>query len=115
MDNINTGIRDQQLEDDNATDLRDSGDPKSVGGNPTNNETLVVNEQDQNRSVNTGDPEYMENVTGRTEEETPKDLNVSVPDENPVSEDWEGGAEVETPHKIERADETSTERKIPKM
>lgn len=85
--------------------------------NPTqwNEESVVVNEQDQNRTVNTGDADYKENVTGRTTEETPRDLNLNTNAETKTSEDFPGGAEIETPHRHEGDDEESTERKIPKM
>ncbi|MBC7829221.1 MAG: hypothetical protein H7122_15840 [Chitinophagaceae bacterium] len=93
------------------------GNRQQESGSPTqwNDQNQVVNEQDQNRSVNTGDPDYKENVTGRTEEQSPRDLNLSGSSEKNTSDGPEGGAEIETPHKIEGDDETSTERKIPKM
>jgi len=74
----------------------------------------VVNEQDQTRVVNTGSQDYKENVTGRTPEKSPTDLNLSDSDDMETS-DSEGGAEIETPHRKEGADENSTERKLPKM
>ena len=81
--------------------------------NQGNDQNRVVNEQEQNRAVNTGDQDFKENVTGRTPEPAPRDLNISRnADQNTGSE---GGAEIETPHKIEGDDEESTERKIPKM
>lgn len=80
-----------------------------------NDQNQIVNEQDQNRPVNTGDQDYKENVTGRTPEQTPRDLNLSGSNEKTSSVDSEGGAEIETPHKHEGDDEESTERKIPKM
>ena len=86
----------------------------SGGPRDWNSQNQVVNDQDQNRSINTGDEEFKENVTGRTPEEPPKDLNISGSAEKEDT-DTAGGAEVETPHKIESDDETSTERKIPKM
>ena len=80
-----------------------------------NDQNQVVNEQEQNRPVNTGDQDYKENVTGRTQEQPPKDLNLSGSDEKTSSEDSEGGAEIETPHKHEGDDDANTERKLPKM
>ena len=80
-----------------------------------NEQSQVVNEQDQNRAVNTGDQDYKENVTGRTPEDTPRDLNLSGTYDKNASDDSEGGAEIETPHKKEADDEESTERKLPKM
>ena len=114
MENVNRNNNPQGSEQsqDFLTDSNPQGN--SSGPNTWNEQTQVVNEQDQNRAVNTGDPEYKENVTGRTEEATPRDLNLSGSDRN-ISEDPSGGAEIETPHKIEGDDEISTERKIPKM
>ena len=112
MENINKGNRqaNQNSEKDLRTDSQNTGGP-----NQWNDQNQVVNEQDQNRAVNTGDEDYKENVTGRTPEESPRNLNLSGSDDKKTSEDSEGGAEIETPHKIEGDDETSTERKIPKM
>ena len=93
---------------------REQGQPTSGSPNPGNDQNQVVNEQDQNRPVNTGDEDYKENVTGRTQEKPPRDLNLSGTYEKNTS-DAEGGAEIETPHKHESDDEESTERKIPKM
>lgn len=113
MENVNKN----NLSEDNQQDfLTDSGPQGSSGGpNPWNEQTQVVNEQDQNKAVNTGDPEYKENVTGRTEEPLPRDLNLSGGADKTSSEDQSGGAEIETPHRIEGNDEDSTERKIPKF
>jgi hypothetical protein len=95
----------------------DINNPQGTNGGPDqwSDQTQVVNEQDQNRAVNTGDPEYKENVTGRTEEATPRDLNPGGSSERAGTEETSGGAEIETPHKPEGNDEQSTERKIPKM
>ena len=101
MDNVNNGGRQQQ------------NSPN--GPNQWNDQTQVVNEQDQNRTVNTGDAEYKENVASRTPEEPPRDLNISGSFEKNSSQESEGGAEIETPHKPEGEDEESTERKLPKM
>ena len=89
---------------------------QSTPGSPNqwNDQNQVVNEQEQNRSVNTGDETFKENVTGRTQEKPPRDLNLSGNYEKSTTES-EGGAEIETPHKHESDDEESTERKIPKM
>jgi hypothetical protein len=87
------------------------------GGGPKdwNDQTQIVNEEEQNRAVNTGDADYKENVTGRTQEPSPRDLNLTENSEKTTSQDSPGGAEIETPHKIEGDDESSTERKLPKM
>ena len=98
MENVNKGQR------------QNSSDPDQW-----NDQNQIVNEQDQNRPINTGDEDYKENVTGRTPEQTPRDLNLSGSGEKTSSTDSEGGAEIETPHKHEGDDEESTERKIPKM
>ena len=112
MENLDRNGREQgnQQSQDFSTDL---GSPANSGPNSWNDQTQVVNAQDQNQGVNTGDPEYKENVTGRTDEPTPRDLNLSGVSN--VSEESTGGAEIETPHKIEGDDEISTEKKIPKM
>lgn len=114
MENANKNY--PQREQDQSQNLSsDTGSQSRSGGpNSWNEQTQVVNEQDQNRAVNTGDAEYKENVTGRTQEPSPRDLNLSG-DDRTVSEDSQGGAEIETPHKLEGDDEASTERKIPKM
>jgi hypothetical protein len=93
----------------------DNKNKNTSGPDNWNDQNQIVNEQEQNRPVNTGDQDYQENTTGRTSEPSPRDLNVSGSDERNTSKDSEGGAEVETPHKKESDDETSTERKIPKM
>jgi hypothetical protein len=113
MQNENSNIlqQDSQQRQDFSTDVNPQG---GSGPNSWNDQTQIVNEQDQNRPVNTGDPEYKENVTGRTQEPTPKDLNVSGGSDRDVSED-SSGAEIETPHRMEGNDEESTERKMPKM
>lgn len=103
MDNVNTGNRQQ-----------DSGS-QNAGPNQWNDQNQVVNEQDQNRAINTGDEDFKENVTGRTPEQPPRDLNLSGSFDKNASDAPEGGAEIETPHKIDEDDETSTERKLPKM
>jgi hypothetical protein len=114
MQNANNNSREQgnQQSQDFSADL---GTQATSGPNSWNDQTQVVNAQDQNQGVNTGDPEYKENVTGRTDEPTPRDLNISGESNSNVSEESTGGAEIETPHKIEGDDEISTERKIPKM
>jgi hypothetical protein len=109
--NKNYPQREQNQSQDFASDSAAQG--TTGGPNSWNEQTQVVNEQDQNRAVNTGDEEYKENVTGRTEEPTPRDLNLS--DADKAASDSPGGAEIETPHRLEGDDETSTERKIPKM
>lgn len=100
MDNVNNGGRQEQN--------------SPTGPNQWNDQNQVVNEQEQNRPVNTGDADFKENVASRTPEETPRDLNLSGSNEK-NSTDSEGGAEIETPHKLEGEDEESTERKLPKM
>lgn len=93
-----------------------SGSGSTTGGpNQWNDQNQVVNEQEQNRPVNTGDQDYKENVTGRTPEQPPRDLNLSGSNDKKATESSEGDAEIETPHKKEGDDERSTERKIPKM
>jgi len=113
MNNENKGNRQGNL----ATGERTESDSeKNTGGpNQWNDQNQVVNEQEQNRPVNTGDQDYKENVTGRTPEQPPRDLNLSGSNDKNASDDPDGGAEIETPHKKEGDDETSTERKIPKM
>ena len=101
MDNANNGGRQQQS--------------SPTGPDQWNDQNQVVNQQEQNRTVNTGDAEFKENVTSRTQEESPRDLNVSGSFDKNASQDSEGGAEIETPHKPESDDEESTERKLPKM
>lgn len=101
MDNANNGGRQQQ------------NSPN--GPNQWSDQNQVVNEQEQNRAVNTGDAEFKENVAGRTQEESPRDLNMSGSFDKKTSQESEGGAEIETPHKLEGEDEESTERKLPKM
>lgn len=91
-----------------------AGSRNESGPNQRNDQNQIVNEQEQNRPVNTGDQDFKENVTGRSQEKSPRDLNLSGGNERNVSES-EGGAEIETPHKHEGDDEESTERKIPKM
>ncbi len=103
MENVNKGNRQQG--DENS---------RTEGPNQWNDQNQVVNEQEQNRAINTGDEEFKENVTGRTPEQPPRDLNISGSVNATTSEESEGGAEIETPHKHE-GDEESTERKIPKM
>ena len=95
-------------------DNRQQGQGNPGSPNPGNDQNQVVNEQEQNRAVNTGDQDFKENVAGRTQEKPPRDLNISESYEKNASES-EGGAEIETPHKHEGEDEESTERKIPKM
>lgn len=112
VDKNNPQQSDEQLQDF----FTDAGPQGSSGGpNPWNEQTQVVNEQDQNRAVNTGDPEYKENVTGRTQEPLPRDLNLGGSSDKSAFDNSSGGAEIETPHKIEGNDEESTERKLPKM
>jgi hypothetical protein len=103
MENVNKGSSQQQNSEDAHTD----------SPNQFNDPNQVVNQEEQNRSVNTGDEDYKENVTGRTPEQPPRDLNLSG--NTNAAEDAGGGAQVETPHKHEGDDEESTERKIPKM
>ena len=91
-----------------------TGSRNESGPNQWNDQNQIVNEQEQNRPVNTGDQDFKENVTGRSQEKSPRDLNLSGASEKNAS-DSEGGAEIETPHKHESDDEESTERKIPKM
>ena len=102
MENVNKGNRQQGRDETNESP------------NQWNDQNQVVNEQEQNRPVNTGDQDFKENVTGRTQEKSPRDLNISGTYEKNAS-DSEGGAEIETPHKHEGEDEESTERKMPKM
>ncbi len=102
MENVNKGNRQQGNQEN-------KGSP-----NEWNDQNQVVNEQEQNRPVNTGDQDFKENVTGRTQEKPPRDLNISGTYQKNAS-DSEGGAEIETPHKHEGDDEESTERKMPKM
>lgn len=104
MENVNKGNRQQQNES-----------ARSGGPNEWNDQNQVVNAQDQNRTINTGDEDFKENVTGRTPEQPPRDLNLSGSVDKDVSEGSEGGAEIETPHRHEGDDEESTERKLPKM
>ena len=104
MEKVNKENRQQQNES-----------ARSGGPSEWNDQNQVVNAQEQNRTVNTGDEDFKENVTGRTPEQTPRDLNLAGSADKDVSEDSEGGAEIETPHKHEGDDEQSTERKIPKM
>jgi hypothetical protein len=111
MENANKGNRQKQ---GNQNSGRGS-EGQTGSPNQWNDQNQVVNEQDQNRAVNTGDPEFKENVTGRTQEQPPRDLNLSGSYDKNASENSEGGAEIETPHKHEGDDEESTERKIPKM
>jgi hypothetical protein len=99
--NLNKTIMDNQN--------RSTSDPK------WNEQNKIVNEQDQNRPVNTGDEDYKENTAGRSPEPSPRDLNISGSNNRTASKDAEDDAEIETPHKKEGDDETSTERKIPKM
>lgn len=102
------------MENANKSNRQQGGQPTPGNPNQWNDPNQVVNEQEQNRSVNTGDEDFKENVTGRTPEKAPRDLNLSGTYEKNTSES-EGGAEIETPHKHESDDEESTERKIPKM
>ena len=104
MENVNKGNRGQQNQNTNTK-----------GSKEWNDQNQVVNAQDQNRSVNTGDEDFKENVAGRTPEQSPRDLNLSGSTDRDVSEDSEGGAQIETPHRHEGDDDESTERKIPKM
>lgn len=106
MENKNKGYQSRQ---------EAGADRSSTGPNQPNQQNQVVNEQDQNRTVNTGDADFKENVTSRTPERSPRDLNLSGSADRNTSSDSEGGAEIETPHKHEGDDEESTERKIPKM
>lgn len=101
MENVNKGNHNSET---NAT-----------GPAKWDDQNQVVNEQEQNSAVNTGDQEYKENVAGRTQEQPPKDLNLSGSTEEPSAGNAEGGAEIETPHRHEGDDDASTERKIPKM
>lgn len=103
MENANKG---NQSRNDEASQ-RNSTNP--------NQQEKVVNQQEQNRAVNTGDEEFKENVTGRSPERSPRDLNLSGSGDTNTSNDTPGGAEIETPHKHEGEDEESTERKMPKM
>lgn len=105
MENSNTGNRQQQ-----GSQGSNKGNP-----NPGNDQNQVVNEEEQSRPVNTGDQEFKENVAGRTQEKSPRDLNLNSSADTNTSADTEGGAEIETPHRHEGDDEESTERKIPKM
>ena len=104
MENVNKGNRGQQDQS-----------YRSEGSKEWNDQNQVTNSQDQNRSVNTGDEDFKENVAGRTPEQSPRDLNLSGGADRDVSQDSEGGAEIETPHRHEGDDEESTEKKIPKM
>lgn len=105
MENVNKGNHQQQ---GNET-------ARTGGPGQRNDQNQVVNEQEQNKPVNTGDEDFKENVTGRTPEQPPRDLNLAGSANSNASENSEGGAEIETPHKHEGDDEESTERKIPKM
>ena len=104
MEKVNKGNQEQ-----------DNQNLRTGGPNQGNDQNQVVNEQEQNRPINTGDQDYKENVAGRTPEKSPRDLNLSGSEDDSVAADSEGGAEIETPHKHEGDDEESTERKIPKM
>jgi hypothetical protein len=105
MENVNKGNSQEQNNDDYHTD----------SPNQFKDQNQVVNQEEQNRPVNTGDEDFKENVTGRTPEQPPRDLNLSGSTNTNAGEDSGGGAQVETPHKHEGDDEESTERKIPKM
>lgn len=113
MNKENKSNRQQENQGYDADERTESSTNR--GPNQWNDQNQVVNEQDQNRPVNTGDQDFKENVTGRSQEPSPRDLNLSGSDEKNTSGDSEGGAEIETPHKIEGDDENSTERKLPKM
>lgn len=105
------------MKNKNKSNRQQQGNESSATGSPNkwNDQNQIVNEQEQNRPINTGDEDYKENVTGRSPEPMPRDLNVSGSNDKNASGDSEGGAEIETPHKHEGDDEESTERKIPKM
>lgn len=90
------------------------GNRQQGSPNEFNDQNRIVNQQEQNTSVNTGDQDFKENVASRSTEEPPRDLNIHS-DYNKDASDSEGGAEIETPHEPEGNDENSTERKLPKM